>query len=306
MGKIALLFAGQGAQYPGMGRDLYENSPAARGVFDMAERLKSGTKRLCFESDAAELSETKNTQPALFTMDLACAAALGEAGIFADLAAGFSLGEVPALAYCGFLSREDAFLYVVKRGLFMQEAATENPGSMVAVLRLSVQTVEKLCADFDRVYPVNYNCPGQVVVAGDTEELDAFCGLVAENKGMTIKLKVSGAFHTPLMNSAYEKLSLELKSYEFTPPRIPLYSNTDAEPLDINTVANKAAIQVKSPVRWEQTIKNMIRDKAEIFIEVGAGKVLSGFLRKISPGVKFCNVEKYEDIEEAMQVANNR
>jgi len=123
---------------------------------------------------------------------------------------------------------------------------------------------------------------------------------------MTIKLKVSGAFHTPLMNSAYEKLSLELKSYEFTPPRIPLYSNTDAEPLDINTVANKAAIQVKSPVRWEQTIKNMIRDKAEMFIEVGAGKVLSGFLRKISPGVKFCNVEKYEDIEEAMQVANNR
>jgi len=296
MGKIAFLFAGQGAQYSGMGKDLYKNSAAARSVFDMAESIHSGTKRLCFEADAAELSITKNTQPALFTMDLACAYALEEVEIKADCAAGFSLGEVPAAAYCGLIEKEEAFRYVVKRGLFMHEAALENPGAMVAVLRLSNEQVEAVCAEFEHMYPVNYNCNGQVAVAGSVDEMDAFIKRVLEVGGKAIRLAVSGAFHSPFMEKAYDRLHGELKKYNFFTPRIPFYSNVTANPYDKDSAAYNMARQVKSPVRWEQIIKNMLSDDVTVFIEVGAGKVLSGLLKKISPQTAICNAEKYEDI----------
>ncbi|PKM62287.1 MAG: ACP S-malonyltransferase [Firmicutes bacterium HGW-Firmicutes-21] len=296
MGKIAFVFAGQGAQYSGMGIDLYENSPAARSVFDMAERLHPDTKRLCFSSDKTELSVTKNTQPALFAMDLACAAALDEVGIRADCAAGFSLGEVPAAAYCGLLEAEAAFRYVVKRGLYMHEAATENAGAMAAVLRLSNEQVEAVCAEFAQMYPVNYNCNGQVAIAGSADEMDAFIKRVTKAGGKAIKLAVSGAFHSPFMESASDRLYDELKQCVFMPPKIPLYSNVTAKPFTDKEAAVLMAKQVKSPVRWEQTVLNMLADGVTLFIEVGAGKVLSGLIKKISPQATLYNAERYEDI----------
>jgi [acyl-carrier-protein] S-malonyltransferase len=296
MGKIAFIFAGQGAQYKGMGRDLYENSPAAREIFDMAESRHVGTKRLCFEAEDEELSVTKNTQPALFAMDLACAAALGEAGIHADCAAGFSLGEVPAVAYAGLLSKEDAFGYVVKRGFLMHKAAMESSGAMAAVLKLTNEQVEALCSEFKRMYPVNYNCPGQVTVAGSTEEMEAFIKRVAELGGKAVRLAVSGAFHSPFMRTASESLSLELKNYHFSAPRIPVYSNVTALPFEKEKAAELMAEQVKSPVKWEQTIRNMIAYGVTVFIEVGAGKVLNGLIKKIAPGTLVFNADKYSDI----------
>lgn len=296
MGKIAFVFAGQGAQYRGMGKDLYENSPAARAVFDMAEKIHIGTKQLCFEAPASELSITKNTQPALFAMDLACAMALEEAGVKADCAAGFSLGEVPAAVYCGLLTKEDAFSYVVKRGLFMHEAATESSGAMAAVLRLTNEQVEDLCAEFDHMYPVNYNCPGQVVAAGSSNEIDDFIKRVIQAGGKAIKLSVSGAFHSPYMNKASEKLLKVLEEYTFLSPRIPLYANVTAKVMNEDTAASLMALQVKSPVNWEETIKNMLSDGVTAFIEVGAGKVLRGLIKKITPKTMVCNAGKYEDI----------
>ena len=297
MGKIAFVFAGQGAQYKGMGRDLYANSPAAHEIFDMAESLHLGTKRLCFEAEAEELSITKNTQPALFAMDLACAAALGEAGIHADCAAGFSLGEVPAIAYAGLLSKEDAFSYVVKRGFLMHKAATESAGAMAAVLKLTNEQVQTLCAEFKRMYPVNYNCPGQVTVAGSAEEMEVFIRKVQELGGKALKLAVSGAFHSPFMKPASESLFKELQSYRFSFPKIPVYSNVTALPFDKEKAADLMAEQVKSPVKWEQTIRNMVADGVTAFIEVGAGKVLNGLIKKTVSGIPVFNADKYSDIE---------
>ena len=296
MGKIAFVFAGQGAQYSGMGMDMYEKSAAARAVFDMAERLHPGTKRLCFEANKTELSITKNTQPALFAMNLACAAALDEAGIKASIAAGFSLGEVPAAAYCGLLGCEDAFRYVVKRGRYMHDAAAEKEGAMAAVVRLSNSQVEDVCAEFNEMYPVNYNCTGQVAVAGAAGEMDGFIKRITEVGGKAIKLAVSGAFHSPFMEKASSMLYGELDKLSFFAPKIPLYSNVTAAPLTAEEAPSLMAKQVKSPVMWEKTVLNMLTDGADIFIEVGAGKVLGGLIKKIAPQAEVYSAEKYEDI----------
>lgn len=308
MDKIAFVFAGQGAQYSGMGKDLYENSPTARMVMEMAESIHPGTKRLCFEADKEELSLTMNTQPALFVVDLACALALEEAGIKADCAAGFSLGEVPAAAYCGLFGKEDAFRYVIKRGLFMQEAALEHPGVMAAVLKLTNEQVEDVCSEFEQMYPVNYNCNGQVTVAGAADEMEGLTKRVSEIGGKAIRLAVSGAFHSPFMEKASDRLFGELKKLSFSNPVIPLYANVTATPYDKDATAYLMAKQVKSPVRWEQTIINMIVDGVTVFVEVGAGKVLSGLIKKIAPHVKIFNVEKYEDVSKlslTLQGENN-
>lgn len=295
MGKIAVVFPGQGSQYPGMGKDIYEKSAAARSVFDMAERLAVGTRAMCFCSTAEELSLTKNTQPALFSVDLACAQALRQSGIEADMTAGFSLGEAAALAYGGVLTHEDAFSYVCRRGRYMHECATETNGAMAAVLKLTDETVEGLCSEFDNVYPVNYNCPGQITIAGEAGSLDSFIKRVTESGGRALKLPVSGAFHSPFMVRAATRLEAEFENMNLYEPQIPVYSNVTAAPY---TQGDRQLIfrQIYSPVRWEQTIRNMIADGADTFIEAGAGKVLSGLIKRISGDVRIFNAENYDDI----------
>ena len=198
MGKIAFVFAGQGAQYTGMGRELYESSPDARRVYELCDTVRPGTSALCFTGDKAALAVTENTQPAMFATDLACAEALRGRGVVPAMAAGFSLGEVAAAAFTGMLDMESAFRLVVRRGQLMQACAEAHSGSMAAVLRLPNETVEALCASFSHVYPVNYNCAGQLTVAGDSAEMPAFIKAVTESGGRAVPLAVSGAFHSPL------------------------------------------------------------------------------------------------------------
>lgn len=292
MGKIAFLFAGQGAQYPGMGEALYETSAAAKAVFDMGERLRPGTLSQCFHGEKEELQKTENTQPCLFLTDLACAAALKERGIQADAAAGFSLGELPALAFAGVLGAEDAFRAVCLRGQAMGECAEKNRGGMAAVLRLPAETVEEICARFERIFPVNYNCPGQIACAGAEDELEAFCGAIRDAGGKTVRLAVSGAFHTPFMKEAETRLRAFLAGTETHAPEIAVYANTTAEkyPADHDAIVSLLSGQLARSVRWESILRRMAEEGVDTFIEVGAGKTLSGLTAKTLQNVTVLQV----------------
>lgn len=289
MAKIALVFAGQGAQYSGMGEDLYQSSPAAKKIFDMVDVIRPGTSEQCFRATKEELSITENTQPCLFAVDMACGAALLEAGVKPEGFAGFSLGEIVALGFSGMLSYEDAFRLVCKRAQFMQESTGQQNGAMAAVFKLTASQVEDLCQQFQALYPVNYNCPGQIVVAGDGDELTQLMEKVKEQGGKALRLAVSGAFHSPLMNEAATKLEVYVKEMNFQDPLLPVYSNTTAKPYD--DAKYLVAQQVKNPVLWQTTIENMIADGFDTFIEAGAGKTLMGLIQKISSDVAVYHVE---------------
>lgn len=284
MGKLAAVFAGQGAQAPGMGASLYEYSPAARAVLDMAEQLRPGTLAQCFTGTQRALFQTINTQPCICAVDLACAAALTEAGIQAQGTAGFSLGELPALAYAGMLSPRAVFALSMQRAQRMHACALAHPGAMAAVLRLSGSRVQALCQEFEGLYAVNFNAPEQTVIAGPQEAIDAFIPKAAAEKATVLPLAVSGAFHSPYMSQAAEELSEFLQALDFRPSRIPLYANATALPY--SDQADPAALlcrQVQSPVRWQQTIQNMVEAGFDAFVELGPGKTLSGLIRKIAP-----------------------
>lgn len=296
MGKTVFVFSGQGAQYPGMGKSLYENSPAAKAVFDMAESIRPGTIKQCFEGTKEELSVTINTQPCVFTADLAAAAAVQEKGIRPDYVAGFSLGEIAALAFAGMLSYEDAFRLVCRRAEVMDKAANENKGAMAAVLKLTPEKVEQICSEFEKAYPVNYNSPAQTVVAAAEDEIDALCARVKEEKGKAVRLAVSGAFHSPFMSSAADALAEYLEGIELKAPEIPVYSNVTAQPYEGDYKALVAA-QVKSPVKWQKTVENLAQQGAGSFIEVGVGKTLTGLIRKIDPELKAVNIETKEGLD---------
>ena len=299
MGKIAFVFAGQGAQYTGMGKELYESSPAARKVFDLADAIRPGTSNQCFSASKEELSRTLNTQPCLFAVDAACAAALTEKGIYADSAAGFSLGELAAAQFAGIAPFEEMFRLVIKRAQYMDDAcASSDPTAMAAILRLTAEQVEGVCREFDSVYPVNYNSPGQTVVSGDARQIDLLTARVAELKGRAMKLPVSGAFHSPYMHSAAEKLKGDLESMTFAAPRIPLYANRTAQPY--GDAVQLLSEQVENPVRWEQTVRAMITDGVDTFVECGAGKTLSGLIARIDGNVKVCRAEDDATLADAL------
>ena len=299
MGKIAFVFSGQGAQYSGMGKSLYETSNAVKKLYDECEEYRTGTKEQSFSGSDEELKITSNTQPCLYLVDLSAALALNEKGIYADGTAGFSLGEIAALAYSGAYSYTDGFKLVTKRGELMSSAASEADTSMTAVLKLDSKTVSDLASEFDGLYAVNYNCPGQVVVSGLKSRMPQFCEKAVQAGGRCVPLAVSAAFHSPFMNKAADGFSEELKKYDIKAPEIPVYSNLTAQPYE-KSVADVLGNQMKSPVRWQETIENMIKDGYTDFIEVGAGKTLSGLIKKISKEVSVFSVEDKDSIEQTL------
>lgn len=291
MGGVSFLFSGQGDQFPGMGQNLYETYPAAREAFDLCESLRPGTLEQCFRGTAEELKETRNTQPCLFAMELAAAAVLEEKGIVPEAAAGFSLGEVTAAAFTGIVDRETGFRLVCKRGALMQAAAEQFDTSMAAVVKLTPETVQALCSRYSQVYPVNFNCPGQITVSGLSEQMTAFAADVKAAGGRAIPLKVGGAFHSPFMAQAAQAFADELANAAMSKGRMPLYSNVTARPYeeDPRTLLAK---QIASPVLWERIIRNMADAGMDTFIEIGPGKTLTNMVKKILPQAKtYCVAE---------------
>lgn len=306
MGKIAFVFAGQGAQYSGMGQSLCEVSPAARAVFDVADKLRPGTSQQCFTAPVEELSITENTQPCLYCVDLAAAKALEEAGVRADVAAGFSLGEIAALSFAGVFTPEQGFDFVCKRGRAMQAAGEANPGAMAAVLKLSNEQVEALCAGFEKVWPVNYNCPGQLVCAGEKSQIEAFCQKVEEAGGRAKMLAVSGGFHSPFMESASQELRTVLETVEVREPRLPVYANLHARPYTAGSAKELLIQQVKNPVRWQETVERLGELGVDTFIECGPGKTLCGLIRKTVKGATVLNVQDAETLRAAVEAVKAR
>lgn len=300
MGRVAFLFAGQGAQVPGMGKSFYDNCEASRKVFETADLLRPGTSTQCFEGTADELKETKNTQPCLLTVELAIAQALTEAGICADVTAGFSLGELSALTYAKAFDLETGIRLVMKRGALMQEASEKQDTSMAAVLKLSNEEVEKVCAQFSQIYPVNYNCPGQVSVSGTAAEMNDFYAAVKEAGGRALPLKVSGAFHSPFMAEAAAEFAKELAAVTFQKPAVPIYSNFTGEEYP-ESICEILSQQIDHPVKWEMIIRAMIAAGAETFVEIGPGTTLTGFMKKIDPSVKAISIAEYDGLQAALE-----
>lgn len=282
MGRLAFVFSGQGDQYPGMGRDLYEKYACAARAFQLCEELRPGTMKQCFEGTDEELRKTGNTQPCLFAVELAMASVLKEQGICPSAAAGFSLGEVTAAVAAGILNPETGFRLVCTRGRLMEEEAEKHDTSMAAVVRLAPEKVEELCRGYSQIYPVNFNGPGQVSVSGLSSQMFAFSAEVKNAGGRVIPLKVQGAFHSPFMKEAADLFAEELSRAAMEKSRIPLYSNVTAEPYT-EDAAGLLSRQIVSPVQWEKLIRAMIRDGIQTFVEIGPGKTLVNMIRKIAP-----------------------
>lgn len=287
MGGIAFVFSGQGDQHPGMGRALCAQHEIAAERFRLFDALRPGTSVQCFTGTPEELQETVNAQPCLFAMELAAAAVLQERGIRPDAVAGFSLGEMAAAALAGVFDAKEGFLLVCKRGERMQAESEKHVTGMVAVLRLTPEQVIELCARHDNLYPVNFNCPGQIAVSGLASELPAFSEEVRALGGRTLPLKVRGAFHSPFMRAAAEAFARDLATVALGNPKHPLYSNVTARPY--GDPATLLSEQIASPVRWEQLTRNMIASGIDTFVEIGPGKTLCNMIQKTNPAVRtFC------------------
>lgn len=296
MGKIAFVCAGQGDQHPGMGRDLVQRSPGAARVFDLCDRLRPGTSRQCWEGTAEELRQTRNTQPCLFAVELAAGAYLRERGLEPEGVAGFSLGEVTAATLSGLFDPETGFRLVCRRGELMEAAAQGADTAMLAVVKLTAEQVTDLCAQFPQVYPVNFNCPGQVSVSGLAGQMADFSAAVRAAGGRAIPLKVQGAFHSPFMAPAAEEFAAVLAQTERKPRTLPLYSNLTAQPYT-DGVVELLSQQISNPVRWEALIRAMIADGFDTFLELGPGRTLTGLIRKIDPAVTARSVIDYIEEE---------
>ena len=292
MGKVAFVFSGQGDQFPGMGRELYEKYPTAGRAYDLCDRIRPGTAKQCFYGSEEELKETRNTQPCLFAMELAAAEVLMEKGIVPEALAGFSLGEVVAATVGGIFDKETGFRLVCKRGERMQDEADKFDTSMAAVVKLTAEQVKEICSKYPDIYPVNFNCPGQIAVAGLSSQMPDFSADIRAAGGRAIPLKVKAAFHSPYMKGAAKAFAGELAAVKVKESSIPLYSNVTAEPYG-EDAAELLSSQICHPVQWERLVRNMIRDGVDTFIEIGPGRTLTNMIKKISPDVRAVGVMDY-------------
>lgn len=302
MSKIAFMFPGQGAQKAGMGKDFYGQSETARKVIDKAtELLDIDMKALCFEEND-KLDQTEYTQAALVTVCLAMEHVLRERGLKADVTAGLSLGEYCAIASAGGMSTEDAITTVRKRGILMQNAVPGGKGTMAAVLGMKGEDIEKVVDPIDGVTIANYNCPGQIVITGWKESVEkASEELKAAGAKRVMPLNVSGPFHSPMLEEAGRELGQVLAGVQLSELEIPYVTNVTAEYVtDISETKALLATQVASSVRWQQSVENMIADGVDTFVEIGPGRTLAGFMRKISRDVKVYNVGTWEDVDKVV------
>lgn len=284
----AFVFPGQGAQFPGMGKDLYDNNPKAKELFDQADDILGfSLSKIMFEGTADELKQTKVTQPAIFLHSVTTALISDQ--FHPDMVAGHSLGEFSALVANGTLSFEDGLKLVSQRAMAMQKACEMQESTMAAVLALPDQTVEEVCAGIDEVVvAANYNCPGQLVISGSVKGVEIACEKLKEaGAKRAMILPVGGAFHSPLMEPAREELAAAIEGTNFSEPKCPVYQNVDAKGhTNLNDIKTNLVAQLTAPVRWTQSVQSMIMDGATTFIECGPGRVLQGLVKKIDGGVE--------------------
>ncbi|HHY77398.1 MAG TPA: ACP S-malonyltransferase [Clostridiales bacterium] len=310
--KIACIFPGQGAQYMGMGKEIAENYRVAMDIFERAsEKLGIDMKKLCFEGSEEDLKDTENTQPSILTTSIAILEVLKLKGLKPSIAAGLSLGEYSALVASNAISFEDAVNVVKKRGKFMQEAVPKGQGTMAAVMgmdRNEIINCLKMASSYGVVEPANYNCPGQVVITGHTKAIEVACKLLKERGAKRVKvLPVSAPFHSSLLKSAGEKLSEELDKIEFNDMDIPVVANVNAQVIKNKYEIKKLLVeQVSSSVLWEDSIRNIISQGVDTFIEVGPGKSLSAFVKKINKDVFVYNVEDIESLNSTIENIRER
>ncbi|WP_432630659.1 ACP S-malonyltransferase [Brotaphodocola sp.] len=303
MSRIAFIYPGQGAQVCGMGQDFYEQTETGKKVFDLAtEILGFSMPELCFEKND-RLDITEYTQAAMVTTSIAMTKVLEENGVKPDVTAGLSLGEYCALYVAGVMSEKDAIATVRQRGILMQEAVPVGQGAMAAVLAMDASAIEEVIADIDGVQIANYNCPGQIVISGKKEAVETACEKLKEaGAKRTIMLNVSGPFHSKMLTGAGEKLGEVLASVEVHKPEIPYVANVTASYVtEADEVKPLLTKQVSSSVRWQQSVETMLADGVDTFIEIGPGKTLAGFMRKIDRSAKVYNVEKLEDVQKVVE-----
>lgn len=303
MSKIAFIFPGQGAQYIGMGQDFYEHTETGKKTYDEASQLLGfSMPELCFQEND-QLNITEYTQAAMVTTSIAMMKVLEEHGVQPEAAAGLSLGEYAALVAAGVMSEQDAITTVRQRGILMQEAVPAGIGSMAAVLALSGEKIEEVIREIPDVWIANYNCPGQIVISGKKERVEAACEKLKEaGAKRTVPLNVSGPFHSGMLCEAGKKLGEVLELVTVHTPKIPYVANVTAQFVtDASQVKPLLEQQVSSSVRWQQSVEEMIQAGIDTFIEIGPGKTLAGFMRKINRNVTVLNIEKLEDVEKVLQ-----